>query len=697
MIAMASRSAGVILVPTHESGGYSIFDVIEGVKKDPVEAQYLYSAARDWEEIEGNDVTAILESATREYWLARTVSHLRSAIGGLEISLEKTVLEAAEEILDSRISSDDVLNRLLVAPLANSNSPVALAKSALSHGCSVVASVFDELADLQPLLRRLTDHWLDLPETDFSSFQVSKEMIWVTVVEKGGMKELLKSSSKHDFKAKWTLLVWNFPRPQSRTGVSLLGKELSCRLFPGDESEKTLISVQADEVEPRCGDDVVRGGSDREAFLRVEKQILAIAKAISEGYDAKAEKFLRELVHEQTSVSGGEVYAVKSLCNIARYCADMFRTDFEIICLDKALELKPFDAWTLIQRGDYLKRIGDYKKALEILEQAQQYGESEVAISSIADVYSEQGFHEEAIRIYKTIPDWANKSAVLTAIADNLRRMGYMEESKDSYMKLINRAQRGLPGYANSEFRAQVGLAEIAKRQGKLDDAMKIYKDILLHDQVDERDKLYYRLGLCNVFKLMEKYEEAYKIVGDVIVKYPFAMEARFIRGSILGLIGEEQNGLEDLPEGRGSLYRREWLRHYYRGLLLFKLKLYEDAKKDLVEELSNTIVSGEGKALLRLGATLWFLREGKVFEAERILSDIPDLHDCHLQYLSLVLRLHSATQKEDQDIITSLGKQIADLGIMDTKLDDAVTAIGKGDLQLAITYVADALLKLAA
>ena len=41
--------------------------------------------------------------------------------------------------------------------------------------------------------------------------------------------------------------------------------------------------------------------------------------------------------------------------------------------------------------------------------------------------------------------------------------------------------------------------------------------------------------------------------------------------------------------------------------------------------------------------------------------------------------------------------KQIADLGIVDAKLDDAVTAIGEGNFSLAITYVTDALLKLAA
>jgi tetratricopeptide (TPR) repeat protein len=674
MTGISSRSAGVVLVPKPGTKEYAVFDIVEGVQKEPFEAQFLYSAAQDWEEIEGNDATALLETATREYWLARTVSHLRMAIGGLEASLEVRVFESTEEILGSRVTSEDVLNRLLVAPLADPLSPVALAKSALSHGFSVVASVLDELVELQPLLRRLTDHWLGLPEELFSDMPESKEKIWLTLVEKHRLSDLLKSDNGDDFENKWNLLAFSFT-----------------------ESERTPTGVQTDEAEPWRGYVEQRGGSDPEALESVKKQILAVAKKVSEGSDIKAEKFLRQLIKKQTSVSAGEDYAVKSLCNIAQLCADMFRTDFEIICLNKAMELKPSDAWTLIQRGDHLKRVGKYEEALEVLEQAQHSGERDVAISCMADVYSEQSEHEEAIRIYKTIPDWSNKAAVLTAIADNLRRIGNMDESQAAYSILINRAQQGLPGYDTCEARAQAGLAEIAKRQGRFDEALRIYREILPQEQEEDRDKVIYRLGLCNVLKLMEKYDDAYRIVDDVIVKYPFAMQARFIRGSILGLIGDERHGLDDLPEGKGSRSGQEWSRRYYRGLLLFKLKRYDDAKKDLVDELPKAIASGEGKAILRLGAALWFLWERKIPEADGVLSDIPDLYDCHMRYLSLVLKLYSATQKEDRDTIASLRKQIANLGMVDAKLDDAVTAIGKRDFSLAITYVTDALLKLAA
>jgi hypothetical protein len=174
-------------------------------------------------------------------------------------------------------------------------------------------------------------------------------------------------------------------------------------------------------------------------------------------------------------------------------------------------------------------------------------------------------------------------------------------------------------------------------------------------------------------------------------------MQARFIRGSLLGLMGRELEGLKDLPESNTSRSWREWLRRYYRGLLLFKLRQYKDAKKNLVEELPKAIASGEDKAILRMAAALCFLRENETVEVDGILSQIPDLYDCHAQYLCLVLKLHSATMKEDLSTVKSLKEQIARLNVVDARLGKAVLALDERDFSLAFEYETDALLKLAA
>ena len=115
-----------------------------------------------------------------------------------------------------------------------------------------------------------------------------------------------------------------------------------------------------------------------------------------------------------------------------------------------------------------------------------------------------------------------------------------MDESEAAYKELVHLAQQGLPEFVGSDIRAQAGIAEIAKRQGKLEDALRAYHGIMARKNVDDRERLFCKLGLCHVLKLMDKFDDAYAIVDEIIQSYPFSMEARFIRGSILGLIGQD-------------------------------------------------------------------------------------------------------------------------------------------------------------
>ena len=127
-------------------------------------------------------------------------------------------------------------------PWADQCSSVALTRSALNNGFSAVASILDELVELQPLLRRLTDRWLGLSVAPFRNFPESKQTIWKTVAEKCGMKQLLKAKNKNEFTDKWNLLVFHFPIPQLRSGIQTLGQELSRLLFPQEDQEKRMTN-----------------------------------------------------------------------------------------------------------------------------------------------------------------------------------------------------------------------------------------------------------------------------------------------------------------------------------------------------------------------------------------------------------------------------------------------------------------------
>ena len=285
MIGISSNNAGVLLLPKAGIKEYSIIDVVEGVEQDPIEFQYLYSAAKDWKEIEGSDASALLEIATQEYWLERTVSHLRFAISRLENSLEKRVLENIEENLSIRVSSEKVLDRLLIAPLTEQYSSLKIANSALSYGFLSVAAIFEELGELQPLLRRLTDIWLSLPETQLSNSIESKLNIWTTITETCGMKKLLIASNTNtrELTAQWNLLTFHFPTPSSRSRVNLLGKELSRRLFPNEDQEESITTSLSKEAKTMHYYEEEIEANDHEKYENVNKQIKAIANAISQG------------------------------------------------------------------------------------------------------------------------------------------------------------------------------------------------------------------------------------------------------------------------------------------------------------------------------------------------------------------------------------------------------------------------------
>jgi len=698
MIGMTSSSAGTIIFPEPGTKANIVYDLVEGQKKNSSSAQYIYSAAQDWREVEAENTNILIEKATEEYFVGRVVSLLRMVLSDLDESLAVRVCQEVEEIFETRpFTTQNALSRLLIAPLNNTASTVLLAKLALSNGFTVTALLLDQLMELQPLLKRLVSIWLELPKSLFSNFIETRELIWATLFEQCGMVKILKAASGEEFSNHWKLFSFHFTAPQSRSGMALLAREISQKLFSYESRAKILTEAIAGSDKDKSHFTEEQWIDTAKYLEMAKKQVDSIVHAVSQGNDVNAIKFLRELVTWQKELSDSKDHVVKSLCNIAQKCADMFRLDFEEKCLKISLDIKPHDAWTLIQYGDHFKRIGRYRDALKTLSKASLYGESAVVKSSEADVYSQQGSYYQSINTYKMIPDWDNKSEVLTAIADNLRRMGKLEEATSCYRAIIDKSEQGFLGLSFDLNRPLAGMAEIAKVKGDIKEASRIYKKILANNQIDERGFIYYKLGLCNVLKVQGKFEEAYKHADDIIQKYPFSSEARFIRGSILGLIGQVLEGLEDLPEGGTSQSWREWQRHYYRGLLLFKLDRFEEAKKALVDQYSNAIASGEQKSILRMGSALWYLKENDISSAATSLSELSELHDSHAQYLSLVLKLHCAAHNEDIDRINSLKREMSRFQVVDTNLKKAVRAIERKKFDLALSLEVDSLLRLAA
>ena len=689
MIGVFSRVTGILLLPKRGEEKYSVFDVSRVEECSTSEFRYSFSSAQDWEDIKGADSDEILKLSTNEYWLSRLVSYFQIVLQGIDKSLELEVFEYIEDNIGLRnVDIDKVLNRLLIAPLANSNSASKTAESAFSNGFSVTGSLLDNLISLQPLLHRLSDLWLGIDDVYFSSLVESKEDIWLMIVEKCNIKELLISQNILEFNNSWNLLMYHLDLPRSRVCIGRIGKVLS----RGLNLEKNQDSVENLKVHKKK----IKARSYKKAndpYLVVTKQIEAIIGAVSKGHDRKAEQYLNDLVNSQISDKNND-YAVKSLCNIAQRCADMFRLDFEFKCLSFACKISPYDSWALIQYGDHQKRKGNYKDALRFFREAISLSDknSVIAESALADVFASKGKYEAAVSLYKRIPVYTEKIPVLTAIADIYRKMGEIEKAKNSYNKLLDLIRSHVSN--DGEERVLAGLAEIYKINGEFDKSEKLYERILEVSSVSAKDNLYYKLGLCNVLTLQDKFNKALNIIDSIIQEFPFFMRARCHQSSLLALLGEEQDALDKLSNIKVPDSVQEWRHSYYKGLLLMKLSRYDEARKLLVDKLAHAIQSDENKAQLRIGAVLSYLESGENCQANKILEKISDNNDLNLRYLSLVLQFHSATQEEDEKRMTTLRAKLRNIQIVDSRLGQSVVAIEKRKFKEALVFETEYLMK---
>ena len=362
MIAYCSLSAGVLVpaVPTVNTS--DLVFLCDNATRDAAETRHLLSLVDDWEVIDGTNSSELVSKFTSLFRLDRAASYAMILIAGTPVDLEFEILEYLEESLQTGVQFEALVDRLIVAPLSHPDRAASLAMSALSHNFAATALLYETVNDTQPLLRRLTSHWLNVPPDDLAEVGVRISDVWKLACSSGAVRKSLATTSRSSFESRWNAIALDetiFPTPASRIAFIRVISELSARMFPG---ARELSHEWAAPSEDDYNDDEQRDNTNpRVSFNRAIKQIDAITDAVAAAEDNKAQKFLRELVAEQRSFVGGDEFAVKSLCNIAHRCADLFRTDFERSCLDLAIEILPTDAWAVRQYADHLKESANSK------------------------------------------------------------------------------------------------------------------------------------------------------------------------------------------------------------------------------------------------------------------------------------------------------------------------------------------------
>jgi len=651
-----SATNGVLIVDSPDRGEATTLFVAPHLDWPADEQRFLLSVCDDWEILEAENHDILLALAKDEYWRSRSVSYALILFDDFSRDLNHDIIVHLEEMLQAMAPSDQVLSRLLVAPLRDSERTLRIVSDALAIGCGGVAALFDSLKDLQPLLNRLTTVWLQLPVEEFAEFSDRSE-IWITAARSGVLLDVLRSTNSASFLSTWNTLAFELTRisPAQRAWITRIGGLLASTVFGRQLQPKwdylALAKIDASSDESR----VTKSGVGAPISLeRILGDVSNVLDTLREGRDSAARRYRDDLVEKQLEADGDARHAIKSLCNIAQRSAEMFRTDFERECLDIAKTLVPTDPYTLVQLGDHFKRVGKFNEALHTFESARPYTTGVLVDACIADVWTQQGYFDHAIRLYKQIAHWNAEESIRTAIADNLRRRGDLAAAEEEYVAIRQEW--------SASFRAQAGSAEVARARGDFERAQGWYESAMGIPKTDERDSrldIYYTLAIARLLKLRGKLSEAYERVDDIIRREPFFMPARILRGSILGLLGKESRGLEDIPQGHFGEAFGEWLAYYHRGLLLLRLDRHREARKQLVDNAAAVRATAEEHVLLRLAAAMAFISEGDMNRAGEMLDIGDDPRDAYVCYLRKVLALHVSIEKKDDARATQLTEQL--------------------------------------
>ena len=685
-------------------GGFCVF--IDGNHRHVVNAvdmsivppnveHLLCSAIEDWEEVDASDQQATILEVKNRHRVARSTSNVELCLSGVSANLRVELLGEVEDHLITCGSRTHLEQALLCAPLVSIDELAVLVNDSLAEGYGATAALLEYVRECQPHLQKVADRWLMLPEELFVAWQCRRQPLWRSAISLGIVARTISASTRSEIEAAWGNLAFQAESTVAqRTAISKIARTMGKTLFPDSTYHTPYVSETSYEDDHRPTN---RGRRSRDQYVSVLNQVSAIAEAVANGHDAKAHNYLRDLISSQMTYSGGEEYVVKSLCNIARQCAEMYRTDFEYECLQTAISINSSDSWSLIQLADHYKRVGRFDDAIQTIHKAEVYGEAKICQSNLADVYVQMGQFDRAMTIYDQIDDAEGDPIVRGAKADILRRWGKLDEAEEEYNRI---------GRDHLEtHRALAGKAEIAKLRGNLLVAKALYHQILDSNEVDVASYVVYQFALANVLLRMGELREAYEVIDSVVQKRPFARHAKVFRAAVSALLGDPIMAFNDLLDHGHPRAFNEWVYGYVRGLTLLMLNRFADARTALLGNIQDSLLDEDAGSMLRLAAAVCYLRgiDGKqpvsenteLDQASRALHQVSKMSDAFAESIRMALRYHVAVASQQVSEAQRLQQQI--IQIADGNLTELVTAIRLGNWQRASELEIRMLLRLAA
>lgn len=615
----------------------------------------------DWVRVDQSDIDSI-PSRQRTH-LATTLA--QAILGDISASTTESALAEIEELLEAGANIERLTSALCIAPLRESSRASNIAKLAASTQRFASAGVFSTVSENQPHIRRLSDAWLSMSAGAIANSGFSPQQLWRALIDTSAVLKVLDAVGKRDYRS--LVLAWNpillyldVRAAGRRMALARIGQELAEKLGlqTGKRRSSATTSEPIETLESAHQRSVAQTnrGSASERRDRALTQVDAIIEQVSRGNDLRAQKFLNELIRDQEDQTE---HLVKSLCNIAQRCKEIFRHDFERECLLRARGLAPNDPWTLIQWGSYLKDIRAFSDARDAFLLAKVSSDDLTPDRCLADLLAAEDRFEESLAAYKSIPNWDQVEHIGTAVADLLRRMGRLDEALMQYDHVL----RHWP----LSHRAQAGIAEVHQIRGNQPRALELYSKLAVENQ-GSPDEIYYLLKQGSIQRRLGKIADALRTAESATRRWPFSPLARYLRNSILIMSNRFGDLDRDLPEASKIPGFAEWQRSFNRGLMLLCTNQLSAARDELIKGVASVGAITSENGILAMAAAHALLQERRFVEARSMIQKTADLDlkDEQLVHLRLILQLHVAAMLNDEAESQRLRDEIANSGQMD-------------------------------
>ncbi len=664
----------------YEDGGR--FFVIDADLADAVECQPMdFSAFFNF----GAEVRSLpkagidLQSLQARLQTQTTTHHsLLLLISGMDGELDRETrvdaIKEAENLIADEQTYAFVHSRLLSSPLP-AEADIATALDLASESNSqLVNKLYQTIIECEEYIELVQKTWNETALEYFSSFETqavaTQELIDLgafahitSTVVSGNLNALNSLVVTYAKKAKLqgvirlgSVLLNDF---RSRLvakldAVSPSGKEKSKRQIKSDredpEEDRNSIETMLARFNNRREQPKNKMFKADEAKERVDRQIQAISKLISQGNFNLANRYLNDLIGFQVKHSEREHLAM-SLCSLAKVAIDARAFELAENTVNYALMLGIDDAVIPNTKAELLKATGDLVGALDVYKETMaRFPNNEVARNGYAEVLKATGEFDRALKIYEeTMTRFPNNKVARSGYAEVLKATGEFDRAIEVYEETMTR-------FPNDEV-TRCGYAEVLKATGEFDRAIEVYEETMTRFPNDEVT----RNGYAEVLKATGEFDQALEVYEETMTRFPNHLVARSGYAEVLKAMGKLEEARIIYNEGLNHHRYSRVLRSGY-GSVLVLLNKFQDARRLL--SVSNPRSQDDWIDYHIIAMS--YLKEGNLEQAiEQLTIGLEKAPYAHRAHFANALAVAKIRKKEFEAVIELLPIQVPHLDIL--------------------------------